>query len=215
MGRVALVGAVAAALLASAASARAGIVAQPLGSALVLHAAPAGAVVATLSRRTEFGSPLVLAVAARRGRWLGVITPLLPNGRLAWIEAWSVRESSVSLHLEISLGAQRLLLLRGRTVLARIPVGIGAPGSPTPTGTFAVTDKLAGARFSSVYGCCILALSGHQPHPTSGWTGSDTRLAIHGGAPGAVSGGCLHATTAALRFLVARVPLGTRVTIRA
>jgi lipoprotein-anchoring transpeptidase ErfK/SrfK len=104
--------------------------------------------------------------------------------------------------------------LRGRTRLTRIPVGIGSASSPTPTGTYAVTDELSGARYGSVYGCCILALSGHQPRPPSGWTGSDTRLAIHGGAQGAVSSGCLHASTSALRFLMAHVPLGTRVTIR-
>jgi lipoprotein-anchoring transpeptidase ErfK/SrfK len=214
MGRVAWVAAAAAALLACAASAHASLVARPLGRALVLRAGPGGTSIATLGRRTEFGSPLVLAVAARRGRWLGVITPLLPNGRVAWVDARSVRTSEDRLRLDVSLGAQRLELTRGTKVLARVRVGIGAPGSPTPTGTFAVTDELAGARFSSVYGCCILALSGHQPHPRAGWTGSDTRIAIHGGAFGAVSNGCLHATTAALRFLMAHVPLGTRVTIR-
>ena len=214
MGRVAWVAVVAAASLCGAVSAHAAVVVHPRADALVLRGAPGGAVVARLGRRTEFGSPLRLAVAARRGRWLGVVTPLLPNGRLGWIDAQSVRRASVSLHLVVSLRAQRLVVLRGRTVLARIPVGIGAPGSPTPTGSFAVTDKLPGARFSSVYGCCILALSGHQPRPPAGWEGSDTRLAIHGGPPGAVSSGCLHATTAALRFLMAHVPLGARVTIR-
>ena len=105
--------------------------------------------------------------------------------------------------------------MRGRKVLRRMRVGIGAPGTPTPTGRFAITDKLSGAGFGPVYGCCILALSGNQPHPPPGWDPSESRLAIHGGAQGAVSAGCLHARTAALRFLMAHVPLGTRITIRA
>ena len=92
-------------------------------------------------------------------------------------------------------------------------VGIGAPGTPTPVGRFAVTDKLNGAAYSAVYGCCILALSAHQTHLPSGWTGGD-RIAIHGGSiAGAVSTGCLHASTAALRYLMRLVPLGARVVI--
>jgi hypothetical protein len=214
MGRVSVVAAAAVALLSCAVSAHAGVVAQPRGSGLVLHTQPAGAAAARLSRRTEFGSPLVFAVAARRGHWLGVITPLVPNGRLGWVDARTVRTATVRLRLDVSLSTQRLRLLQRRTVLAQFPVGIGSASSPTPTGEFAVTDKLPGAQFSSVYGCCILALSGHQPHPPRGWSGSDTRLAIHGGPLGAVSAGCLHASTAVLHFLMAHVPLGTRITIR-
>ena len=109
-------------------------------------------------------------------------------------------------------------LRAGTRIVARIPVGIGSASSPTPTGVFAITDKLPGARFSPVYGCCILALSGHQPRLQRGWAGSGNRLAIHGGAFGgafgAVSAGCLHAQPEALRFLIRHVPLGTRVTIR-
>ena len=191
------------------------VVARPRARGLVVRAAPSGAVVARLGPRTDFGSRLVVSVAKRRGRWLGVITSGVPNGRLGWIDARAVRTSRVRLRLEVSLSARKLLVMRGRRVLRRIRVGIGAPGTPTPTGRFAITDKLSGADFGAVYGCCILALSGNQPHPPPGWNASESRLAIHGGAQGAVSAGCLHARTAALRFLMAHVPLGTRVTIRA
>jgi lipoprotein-anchoring transpeptidase ErfK/SrfK len=104
-------------------------------------------------------------------------------------------------------------VLLGARVVRSTRVGIGAPGTPTPTGRFAVTDKLNGAAFSSVYGCCILALSAHQTHLPGGWTGGD-RIAIHGGSTaGAISNGCLHASTAALRYLMRSVPLGARVVI--
>ena len=92
-------------------------------------------------------------------------------------------------------------------------VGIGAPGTATPSGRFAITDLLAGSRLSSVYGCCLLALSGHQTNLPRGWTGGD-RLAIHGGSTaGAVSTGCLHAAEADLRWLMRLVPLGAQITI--
>ena len=78
-----------------------------------------------------------------------------------------------------------------------------------------VTDHIDPAEYgTSAYGCCILALSGHQPHPPAGWNPNrDWRLAIHGGAPGAVSAGCVHADEATLRFLMRMTPLGTPVTV--
>jgi lipoprotein-anchoring transpeptidase ErfK/SrfK len=121
--------------------------------------------------------------------------------------------------IEIDLSARRLALFAGGRVVRSAPVSIGAPGSPTPTGRFAVTDKLPGSRFSTIYGCCILALSGSQPNLPTGWQGGD-RLAIHGAPPGSpigspVSAGCLHAAEHDLRRLMRRVPLGAPVVIRA
>ena len=81
-----------------------------------------------------------------------------------------------------------------------------------------MTDKLSGSRFGPYYGCCILALSGHQTHLPAGWPGGD-RLAIHGtDSPAtigtAASAGCLRAADADLQALMRRVPLGTPVFIR-
>ncbi|MGH2716852.1 MAG: hypothetical protein ACRDM7_23780, partial [Thermoleophilaceae bacterium] len=53
---------------------------------------------------TEFGSPRVLGVAARRGDWLGVITTERPNKRLAWARRGSagltIRRTRWSLHAD-------------------------------------------------------------------------------------------------------------------
>ena len=81
-----------------------------------------------------------------------------------------------------------------------------------------MTDRISGAAFGPYYGCCILALSGHQPHTPAGWQGGD-RLAIHGtDSPGvigtAVTAGCLRASDSDLHVLMQRVPLGTPVVIR-
>jgi lipoprotein-anchoring transpeptidase ErfK/SrfK len=106
------------------------------------------------------------------------------------------------------------VLRSGQRVLRRASIGVGRPGSPTPTGRFAVTDKLDGAAINPVYGCCILALSAHQTNVPSGWRGGN-RIAIHGGGTGAVSAGCVHAGETDLRYLMRVVPLGTPVTIHA
>jgi hypothetical protein len=46
------------------------------------RASPAGQLVQQLGSRTEFDSPRSYSVARRRGPWLGVVTPLRPNGHL-------------------------------------------------------------------------------------------------------------------------------------
>jgi hypothetical protein len=183
------------------------------GRVVAVRSAPGGPVVARLSSRTEFGSPRTFAVT-RAGRGLRVITTELPNGRTGWLDApgaLSLSRTTVSLELDLST---RILRVRsaGR-IVRRLVVGIGAPGTATPSGRFAITDKLRGSDYSAVYGCCILALSGHQTNLPRGWTGGD-RLAIHGGSTaGAVSTGCLHAATRDLVYLMRSVPLGAQITI--
>ena len=185
-----------------------------------LRSRPNGRVLAPVLARTEFGGPRVLSVAARRGSWLGVVATELPNGRLAWVNAGNralrLRRTAYSLHADLS--ERSLELRRGGRTIRRLTVAVGRPGSETPTGRFAVTDKLGGSRYGPYYGCCILALNGHQPHVPAGWPGGD-RLAIHGtDSPGtigtAASAGCLRAADADLELLMRRVPVGTPVFIR-
>jgi lipoprotein-anchoring transpeptidase ErfK/SrfK len=104
-------------------------------------------------------------------------------------------------------------------VVARFPTAIGQPTSPTPTGRFAVTDKLLTQGGASPYGCCILATSAHQRSTPQGWGGGD-RIAMHAtdqpdSIGSAVSLGCMRAPENVMRRLVRVVPLGTLVTIRA
>jgi hypothetical protein len=188
------------------------------GRKVGLRLRPTGPVVAWLSSQTEFGSPQTFAVTRMLpGRRFGVVSTALANGRVGWIDArpGALRLSRTRVTLDVDLSRRVLRVLVGGKVMRSMRVGIGAPGTPTPRGRFAVTDKLNGAAYSPVYGCCILALSAHQTRLPSGWTGGD-RIAIHGGSTaGAVSNGCLHAPTAALRYLMRSVPLGARVVIHA
>jgi hypothetical protein len=188
---------------------------QP-GQRIGVRLSPSGPVVAWLSSRTEFGSPQTFAVTkALPGRRFGVISTALGNGRVGWIATrpGELRLRRTRLTLDVDLSNRLLRVRSGARVVRSFRVGIGTPGTPTPVGRFAVTDKLSGAAYSPVYGCCILALSARQTHLPSGWTGGN-RIAIHGGSTaGAVSNGCLHASTAALRYLMRSVPLGARVVI--
>jgi lipoprotein-anchoring transpeptidase ErfK/SrfK len=192
------------------------------GHTVTLRSKPGGPVLARVPATTQFGSPTTLAVAATHGNWVGLTSTDLPNGKLGWVRRRrhdDLRTTSTHLSIRVDLSARKLELRDGRKVVRRVTVGIGLPGSPTPTGRFSITDKLPGASYSAVYGCCILALSGHQGHTPAGWQGGN-RLAIHGtNNPGTIgvpsSAGCLHAEAEDLKALMRRVPLGTPVFIHA
>jgi lipoprotein-anchoring transpeptidase ErfK/SrfK len=196
------------------------IVRPAAASTIIVRSRPRGPVVARLVGRTGFGSPTTLAVASQRGRWLGVVTTHVPNGRLGWVDPREsgVRTSTTRVRVVVDLSARRLVVRRGGEVVRRMTVAIGRAGSPTPVGRFAVTDKLPGSRYGSYYGCCILALSAHQPNLPPGWTGGD-RIAVHGtddpsSIGGAVSAGCPRASAENMRFLMRVVPLGAPVVVR-
>src|SRR3954447_23490849 len=184
------------------------------GRAVELRAKPKGHTVGVIGSRTLYGSRLTLPVVKQRGSWLGVVSAAMPNGRLGWVDAKSgaLAFGRVKLELEADLSRRMLRVWARGHVIRRFAVGIGRAGSTTPTGRFSITDKLRGASYGSYYGCCILALSGHQPQTPRGWTGG-ARLAIHGGSYGSVSAGCLHASRRTLRYLMRTVPLGTQVVI--
>ncbi|MEA2472398.1 MAG: hypothetical protein QOE06_313 [Thermoleophilaceae bacterium] len=189
------------------------------GRSAALSLRPGAPPVAVLGDRTAFGSDTVLAVVRRKPGWLAVLTSALPNGTVGWVrdERSSLTTGRRRVRIVVDRSDQRLDLVRGSRRVMSVAVGVGRPGSETPTGRFAVTDKLAGTRFSNSYGCCILALSGRQSHLPPGWQGGD-RLAIHGtdgrSAPSVGSMGCVAVDRAPLERLIRSVPLGTVVTIR-
>jgi L,D-transpeptidase catalytic domain len=186
------------------------------GARIALHSRPNGHSVGVLGARTVYGGPMKMPVVRTRGDWLGVITAAMPNGRLGWVKAdpGALAFGRVRMQLEADLSQRMLRVWVRGHVVRRLQVGIGRPGTSTPTGRFSITDKMPGSSLGPYYGCCLLALSGNQPHTPRGWTGG-ARLAIHGGAYGAVSAGCLHASTADLHYLMRVVPLGTRIVIHA
>ena len=186
-----------------------------LMEATTLRAAPEGRKLGRLKPRTEFGSPKVVSVLRRRGGWLRVVVPERPNGRPGWIRAAATRPGAVDVSLHVDRSARRLIVRRDGRVLRRVTVAVGRPGTETPTGRFAVTDKLRTKRADSPYGCCAIALTGHQPKLLPGWPGGD-RLAIHATPQTSTIGtaaslGCLRAGTRDLEALLQIVPLGAPV----
>jgi lipoprotein-anchoring transpeptidase ErfK/SrfK len=172
---------------------------------------------ARISTRDEFGSLVVLAVVRVEPAWLGILSPFAGNGKVGWIPRTAALLERVPYSLRASLSARTLAVSYAGSVIKRYAIAIGAPFAPTPTGRFAVTDRLTTGDPQGPYGCCILALSATAPHAIPGWTGGN-RIAIHAtpetqsiGQPD--SHGCLRVTEAEADWLIYHVPLGTQVRI--
>jgi lipoprotein-anchoring transpeptidase ErfK/SrfK len=184
-----------------------------------LRASPGGRALARVGRRTEWGAPKVLAAVGERRGWLRVMATELPNGRTGWIPSGAARVlANPDWTIEADLSWRLVTVRRDGHAVRRFRVAVGRPATPTPTGRFAVTDKIHFTDHSRAYGWGAVALTGHQTHIEPGWTGGN-RLAIHGTSePGSIgtaaSFGCLRASEADVRWLVRHAYLGAIVEIR-
>ena len=185
----------------------------------LLYDRPGGKAKIRIAGETEWNTPRVLSVVKHRGKWLAVLVPELKNGDVAWIHMDKVaRLGSVTWSLHADLSRRRLVVRRNGKPVRRVRVGVGRPGHSTPKGRFAVTDRLRVTDPASPYGCCVLALTGHQTRLPPGWPGGD-RLAVHAtadlsGLGQEVSLGCMRSHPDDARWLIKKVPLGTPVFIR-
>ena len=182
-----------------------------------IRTAPGGRTLATVAAKTGFGSPTSLLVRKVKGRWLGVVSVAAGNNRLGWIERSQVSLVRDSWSLHAILSRHQLRISHDGRVVQHYAIATGKPSAPTPTGTFAVTDRLTTDDDSGPYGCCILALSAKAPHAISDWDGGN-RIAIHSypitsTIGESVSHGCMHVTNAEGQWLLHHIPLGTPVVI--
>ncbi|CAN5169371.1 hypothetical protein BH20ACT20_BH20ACT20_10640 [soil metagenome] len=185
----------------------------------VLYSKPGGKARIRIAAKTEWDSPRMLGVVKRQGSWLAVLAPELENGELGWIREGDVESlESVSWSLHADLSERRLVVRRNGKDVRSVQVGVGRSDHPTPVGRYAVTDKLRVTDEGSPYGCCVLALTGHQTKLPAGWPGGD-RLAVHAtvdtsGLGQAVSTGCMRADPKDAAWMIETVPLGTPVFVR-
>jgi hypothetical protein len=183
----------------------------------VLYDSPGGKRKIRLPARTEWGSPRVLSVVRQRGDWLAVLAPELKNGEMGWLRQGAGRIGTVSWSLRADLSRRLLLVRKDGRLVKRARIAVGRKGNPTPKGRFAVTDKLKVSDGGPPYGCCVLALTGHQTHLPRDWPGGD-RLAVHAttntsSIGKAVSLGCMRVGSADARWLIDTIPLGTPLTV--
>jgi hypothetical protein len=167
---------------------------------------------------TPLGNETWLPIVRYNGR-IGTALVVTPSGqRKTRIDLAQLTLRWTAASVDIDLSRLELSVLRGDRVVGRFKVAAGGPATPTPSGTFFVTDRVIFPA-SSPYGEFALGLSVNQKQPTPGWAGGD-QVAIHGTSHPETIGtyaslGCVRVSEAALKVLYRAMPLGAPVTIHA
>ena len=177
--------------------------------------------VGTVRASTYLGSAdSVLVLGRTRGvdkDWSYVRYPGLGN-RTGWVHSdWLGPTSIVHERLVIDRRRMQATLYRGRRVLVRARIGVGASGSPTPAGHGYVRERLVPSRKNSIYGDLAFGLSVYSRYRTD-WPGGG-QVGVHGTnepelIPGHISNGCIRLRNADIRRLGRRLSIGTPVEIR-
>jgi len=173
--------------------------------------------VARLHRWTEDRFPETYLLLRRRGRWIELRVPGRPNGRTGWVRADALSAPRLT-RWALVIDRERLrarLLFKGRRRWTG-PVGVGAPGTPTPAGRFWVREKLRVDAPGGIYGPRALGTSAYSA--LSEWPGGGV-VGIHGTnqpelIPGRPSHGCIRLRNRHIRHLARRLPIGAPVLIR-
>ena len=182
---------------------------------------PGGRRVGRLRSHTEDGFREVYLVLRRyrdaRGRtWFQLRLPARPNGQRGWVSRRALGVlRTVNTRLVIGRRALRAVFYRGGERVWSAPVGIGAPGTPTPAGRFWIRE---GFRVSgnTIYGAYAFGTSAYSV--LSDWPGGGV-VGIHGTnqpqlIPGRPSHGCVRMRNRDITWLAQRMPIGTPVRIR-
>ena len=183
---------------------------------------PSGKTVAKLRWNTEDGLPEVYVVLESQLEddqvWLKIRVPMRPNGRTGWVKEEQLSPLKVvETQLTIDRGTLTATLRkRGRKVWTS-RVGVGAPGTITPRGTFWVRERLRNLGGSPIYGPWAFGTSAYSDTLTD-WPGGGV-VGIHGTnqpelIPGRPSHGCVRVPNDKIVKLAKLMPVGTPITIR-
>jgi hypothetical protein len=168
------------------------------------------------SNPTYFGNPLVFDVVHDSGAWLQVELLARPNHQTGWIHRSDVTLSTTHLHLRLKLSTFDLQAFDGSRKFLETHVVVGTPSTPTPLGTFYLTEKISRPP-SGAYGPWILATSAYSETINS-FDGGLPQVAFHGtNRPQLIgtraSNGCIRMPDDVDLKLASVLPAGTPVTI--
>ena len=151
-----------------------------------------------------------------RSDWIQVRLPMRPNGRTGWVPRKDLDSFHV-VHTEIvlTLATRQLQLFRDGRLVLSAPVGVGKPGTPTPSGHFWITEKFA-VHGVPLYGPYAFGTSDYSV--LTDWPGGGI-VGLHGTdqpqlVPGAPSHGCVRLHNSDIVRLASLVPVGTPLLIR-
>jgi len=187
-------------------------------------ASPGGEVLRTFGRvnqngvRTTFGVLAVSRDTRCRAAWYRVQLPMRPNGNAGWVRAEAVTLDPVRTRLEVDISEHRLRFFRDGRLVLRATVGTGRAGTPTPTGSYYVNQRLYASDPSGSYGPGAIGISAFSPVLRDWAQGGP--IAIHGTSDPSsvgrsVSHGCIRVDNNLVRRLLRATETGSPVVIRA
>jgi lipoprotein-anchoring transpeptidase ErfK/SrfK len=163
----------------------------------------------------EPAQPFTMVVEERRGDWAKVQVPVRPNGTVGWVDVADVELSTTTYRIEVNLTERMLRAYDDTELVAETPVVIGSPFTPTPTGSFYVTDIVP--QTSPTYGPVALATDAYSEVIDEFDTGVPV-VALHGtNTPEYVgqarSNGCIRVPNEIIQQFADTMPQGTPVYI--
>ena len=194
------------------------VAASTKGGPIQVYDAPNGAVKTTLSARTDYLQPRTFLVVEPHGDWLKVLLPMRPNNDTGFIRTVDVNLTEVPYEIHVSLGEHMLRMFKDGQEVLSSPVVIGSPRTPTPLGTFFITDPVdLRSQPNGAYGAYALGLSGYS-EVLFEFNGGPGQIAVHGtNNPGQVgqdiSNGCIRVPNDIIVQIADQAPLGTPVII--
>jgi hypothetical protein len=171
---------------------------------------------------TEDGFPEVYVLLASRQdaggvTWVRLRLPQRPNNVTGWVRRGALGPFHL-VHTRLVVSYRRLrvtLYDRGKRRL-RARVGMGAPGTPTPTGSFWIREKFH-VSDGSLYGTRAMGTAAYSDVLTD-WPGGGV-IGMHGTnepglIPGRPSHGCIRIKNPDIERLYALTPVGTPLRIK-
>ncbi len=171
-----------------------------------------------LPAQTILGTPTVVSIIEDFPGWVHALLPGRPNGQTGWIRASDVEVFTLDREVVVDLDARQLTVLSDGVVTFKTAVAIGSEVSPTPTGTFFVTDAVQLTTPGGPWGPYAFGLSARSDVVTE-FNGGDGIVGIHGtnqpaSIGNAASLGCVRLPNDLIEQLRLTIPLGTPVDIR-
>ncbi len=186
-----------------------------------LYRRPGRGVVGTLGVADRYGFPTTVSVLERHVvcglRWYRVRYAAWPNGASAWVRGSDLVTTRLRSRIVVDISRRRLFLYRRGSVVFSTPAAVGKGSTPTPLGTFFITQKFVVDPPTGPYGPRAIGISAFSNTLRSwrdggpiGIHGTNERFSI--GKP--VSHGCVRLPNPAILKLFSVTPLGTPVVIR-
>jgi hypothetical protein len=147
--------------------------------------------------------------------WLNIRVPRRPNGSKGWVPARALRRRTVTTAFEIDKSDLKGRLFKDGAEIWTSSLGIGARGTPTPSGRFWVRERLSNLGGNPAYGPFAFGTSAYSR--LSDWPGGGV-VGIHGTnqpglIPGRPSHGCVRVPNAKIMKLKELMPVGTPIWI--